>query len=133
MFDNIKMQENVIELYIKGLKIDAEIGVWQSEKGQTQSLIIDIDVICKYLKSDGDDYNKTVCYDNIAKKAIAFATSQHFYIVEWLASCLADLILEDKNILMVRVCVAKPEALPQADRVGVVITRLSNEGGAKQC
>jgi len=74
-----------------------------------------------------DDINDCADYSTISKKVQAHAESAGRLTVEALANDLADLCLQENNVLKVTVRVEKPGAVRFAESVGVEIERSRDE------
>lgn len=111
----------ITKVFVRGLKVDAEVGVYRHEYGQTQPLVIDVelDVAAAGARHLGDTLN----YETIRNDAKALAASGHIELVEVFAEQLAELCLADPRVTRARVRVEKPMALaPDAAAAGVEIT-----------
>ena len=109
-----------VKVYVRGLKIYAEVGVHAHEYGRTQLLVADVelDVAVTAWERLADIYN----YEAILAKAKAVAAEGHFQLVEAFAGHLALSCLDDPRVLSARVRIDKPAALaPDAEAAGVEI------------
>ena len=109
-----------VKVFVRGLKLDAEIGVHAHEYGRTQSLVADVELDVAVTGWDrlADIFN----YEAIAAKAKAVAAEGHFQLVEAFAGRIAELCLEDPRVTQVRVRIEKPAALaPDAEAAGAEI------------
>jgi dihydroneopterin aldolase len=109
-----------VKVYVRGMKIYAEIGVHAHEYGRTQLLVADVELEVAVTAWDrlADIYN----YEAILAKAKAVAAEGHFQLVERFAGHLALACLEDPRVLRARVRIDKPAALaPDAETAGVEI------------
>ncbi len=113
-----------LKIFVRGLQVDAEIGVHPHEKGRTQPLTIDIELEMapRPIRSIHD----TVNYETLAAHARALATGGHVDLVETFADDLARSCLEDPRTLSARVRIEKPLALEGADAAGVEVTLRRN-------
>jgi dihydroneopterin aldolase len=107
-------------IFVTGLKLEAEIGVYKHELGRAQPLVVDVslevDVAGVHRLKD------TVNYEFVAAAARAIAAEGHIALVETFAERLAHACLEDPRVNAVRVRVEKPLALaPDAAGAGVEI------------
>ena len=109
------------KVFVTGLKVQAEIGVYRHEIGRLQPLIVDVEVD---VPTDGSDrLAETVNYETILKAAQAVAGEGHMALVETFAHRLAERCLADARVSKARVRVEKPLALaPDAVGAGVEIT-----------
>ncbi|WP_201594469.1 dihydroneopterin aldolase [Psychrobacter vallis] len=111
-------------VFIKGLKIEAVIGVYEWERAITQPLLIDIaletDIGQAAISDNVDDAlnYKAVC-DDVSEWCQAIKAK----LLEHLAGQIADKLLEKYATHKVTLSIAKPTAIKQADAVGVQITR----------
>ncbi len=111
----------VTKVFVRGLKVDAEIGVYDHEYGRQQSLIVDVelDVAASHFERLGD----TVNYERIGEAARAIAAEGHVGLVETFAERLAQACFFDPRVTRARVRIEKPAALaPHAAAAGVEIT-----------
>ncbi len=70
-----------------------------------------------------DDIGLAVDYAAAASRVAALTVAGRFNLVETLAEHIAQLLLTEFPVQRVRVEVEKPEALAEADSVGVTIER----------
>jgi dihydroneopterin aldolase len=111
----------VTKVFVRGLKVDAWIGVYDHEHGRQQPLVIDVelDVAASHCEALGD----TVNYETILQAAQAIAAEGHIDLVETFAERLAQASFADGRVTRARVRVEKPLALaPHAAAAGVEIT-----------
>ncbi|MGZ8362718.1 MAG: dihydroneopterin aldolase [Caulobacteraceae bacterium] len=111
-------------IFVRALKIEAEIGVYDHEHGQAQPLIVDIEVEAETLGAARLD--DTINYETLAAHAETVARDGHVKLVEAFAERVARACLEDPRVTRARVRVEKPNALaPRAEAAGVdvVISR----------
>jgi dihydroneopterin aldolase len=105
-------------VFVRAMRIDAEIGIYDQEHGRTQPLICDVELT---LDAHGFEHiADTINYETILAKAQAIAAKGHLKLVETFAERLGLACLEDPRASRVRVRVEKPEALaPHAQAAGV--------------
>lgn len=111
----------VTKVFVRGLKVEAWIGVYDHEHGRQQPLVIDVelDVAASHCEQLGD----TVNYETILQAAQAIAAEGHIDLVETFAERLAQASFADARVTRARVRVEKPLALaPHAAAAGVEIT-----------
>lgn len=109
------------KVFVTGVKVQAEIGVYRHEIGRVQPLIVDVELDVPTDASDhlADTFN----YEAILKAAQDVAAGGHLHLVETFAHRLADRCLADPRVSRARVRVEKPLALaPDAVAAGVDIT-----------
>jgi dihydroneopterin aldolase len=111
----------ITKVFVRGLAIDAHIGVYKHEKGRSQRLVIDVEL--DVAVTDWSVLTETVNYEVIAAKARRVAAEGHRGLVETFAHHLADACFEEPKVTRARIRVEKPAALaPDAAAAGVEIT-----------
>ncbi|HEY2177912.1 MAG TPA: dihydroneopterin aldolase [Caulobacteraceae bacterium] len=109
------------KVFVRGLTVEAEIGVYDHEIGVLQPLVVDIelDVDARGWRHLDD----TVNYETIVTHARAIAAGGHIGLVESYARRLAEACIGEPRVGRARVRVEKPRALgPGAATAGVEIT-----------
>lgn len=105
-------------LFVRGLRVEARVGVHVHERGGTQPLITDIEIdvpmpIC-------DDISATLDYVRAADLVRRAAMSRHFELVETFARQVGIDLLEIEGVRQLFIRVTKPSALAgSADATGV--------------
>lgn len=115
----------VTTLFVRGLRIGAEIGVHDHERGRRQALLIDVDLQIRPVR--GTALADTMDYAVVLSEAETIAASGHVMLVETFAYRVGLALLCYPPVERVTVRVAKPSALaPAADVAGaeVVMTRV---------
>ena len=113
-------QVEALRVFVRALRIEAQIGVHDHEHGRGQPLVIDVqlEIAAAHCLHIAD----TVNYETIVAKARAVAAEGHWKLVEAFAERLAESCLADARVSRVSVRVEKPEALaPDASAAGVEI------------
>lgn len=108
------------KIFVRTIRLDAYVGVYEHEQGRTQPLIVDVelDVALAGFRRLEDTLN----YETIVARAQALAAAGHIGLVESFAEALASAMLEDPRVSRARIRVEKPEALaPAAAAAGVEI------------
>ena len=109
------------KVFVTGVKVQAEIGVYRHEIGRLQPLVVDVELDIP--TGSGDRLADTVNYETILEAARAVAAEGHIHLVETFAHRLAERCLADARVTRVRVRVEKPLALaPDAVGAGVEVT-----------
>ncbi len=111
-------------VFVRGLRLDAEIGVNAHERGRRQPLIVDIE-----LTLDPHPIRRladTLNYERLVEEAQALAARGHVELAESFAERLATACLAYPRAVRARVRVEKPEAIGDAAGAGaeVVLSRL---------
>ena len=115
-------------VFVRGLTLQARLGVHPHEKAAPQRVVIGIELSVEDDAAPdsvgADDFRRVVDYERLVKAARATAASGHTLLVETLAERIAETALADPRVLRARVSVEKPDAFPDAASVGVVIERI---------
>ncbi|MDB5463581.1 MAG: dihydroneopterin aldolase [Phenylobacterium sp.] len=108
-------------VFVTGLKVQAEIGVYRHEIGRVQPLVVDVELDVPTAGSHR--LSETLNYETILSAARDIAGQGHIELVETFAERLARACLADPRVTRARVRVEKPQALaPDAVGAGVEIT-----------
>ena len=111
-------------VYIKGLKTDAVIGVYDWEREIRQTLVLDLELASDNRAAAATDgIAEAVDYDAISKRILAYVQASEFELIETLAERVAEIILTEFNIPWLCLKLGKPGAVAEADDVGVIIER----------
>lgn len=111
----------VSKIFVHGVRLEAEVGVYPSERGRTQPLIVDVELDVAW--AGADRLADTVNYETVVAAARAVVAEGHIELVEIFAEHLAARCLADPRVTRARIRVEKPEALaPHAAGAGVEIT-----------
>jgi 7,8-dihydroneopterin aldolase/epimerase/oxygenase len=110
-------------VFIHDLVLAAEIGAHRHERGASQRVRINVDLL---VREDGpieDDLRNVVCYDEIATGIRAIVGAGHLNLVETLAERIAAMCLADARVRQARVRVEKLDVYADAGAVGVEVLR----------
>ena len=111
----------ITKVFVRGLTVEAQIGVYKHEKGRAQTLVVDVEL--DVAVTNWNDLSETVNYEIIAAKARRVAAEGHRGLVETFAHHLAEACFEEPKVTRARIRVEKPSALaPDARAAGVEIT-----------
>ncbi len=100
------------------------IGVYDWERSIRQALVIDLELASDNRAAAATDaIEQAVDYDAISGRVLAYVRDSEFQLIETLAERLAELVLREFDVSWLRIEVAKPGAVKDADSVGVVIER----------
>ena len=110
-----------LTVFVRGLRVEAGIGVHDHEQGRLQPLIIDVTLALA--PAPVERLADTINYETVAAAARAIVAEGHVGLVETFAERLAERCLADPRVTRARVRVEKPMALaPRAEAAGVEIT-----------
>ena len=109
------------KVFVRGLHLDAEVGVYPHERGRLQPLVVDVEL--DIAAAGFERLSDTIDYSSIAAAARELAASGHIELVEVFAERLAERCFTDPRVTRAKVRVEKPQALaPEAAGAGVEIT-----------
>lgn len=119
------MTETVVTqsiVFVRGIHVEAEIGIHGHEYGRTQPLIIDVELTID-VGGFRENIADTVNYEAVVHHAQQIAAEGHVRLVETYAERLARACLGEPRVIRARVRVEKPQALaPAAQAAGVDLT-----------
>ena len=115
-------------IYIKDLRIDTIIGIYDWERRVRQTVILDIEMGTDIKRSAQSDAIKdTLNYKAVAKRLISFVEKSNYQLVETLAENIADILLSEFNVPWLRLQLNKQGAVRGVRDVGVIIERGEKE------
>jgi dihydroneopterin aldolase len=111
-------------IFLRELRIDTLIGVYEWEKRVPQTLQIDLEIALPNSRAcQSDDIADALDYAQIVRHLQDVLASRHFNLLEALAEHIAQIILNDFNAPWVKVSVAKLQAIKGSKMVGISIER----------
>lgn len=111
-------------IFLRELRIDTLIGVYEWEKRVPQTLQIDLEIALPNSRAcQSDDIDDALDYAKIVRHLQDVLTSRHFNLLEALAEHIAQILLNDFNAPWVKVSVAKLQAIRGSKMVGISIER----------
>lgn len=111
-------------VYIQGLRIYTIIGIHDWERTRPQPVVLDLEMGTDIRPAaQTEDITRALDYDAVSKRLIAFVKSSQFQLLETLAEQLAQLLMTEFAVPWLRLRLSKPDAVPEAQDVGLVIER----------
>jgi dihydroneopterin aldolase len=111
-------------VYLRDLRIDTVIGIFDWERRTTQTIILDLEMSADIARAAAtDNIEDTLNYKEVAKRLIAFVGESRFQLVETLAERCTEIIREEFGVRWVKLTLNKKGAVRGADDVGVIIER----------
>ena len=111
-------------VFIRDLKIETVIGIYDWERKIRQQISIDLDMATDIKKAaSSDNIEDTLNYKAVAKRLINFVETSDFELVEALAEQICSIVLQEFNVPWVRLTLNKPGAVSGSRSVGVMIER----------
>ncbi len=111
-------------IFLRELKIETLIGVYEWEKRVPQTLQLDLEIALPSSRAcQTDDINDALDYADIVRHIQSVLGSRHFNLLEALAEHIAQIMLNDFKAPWVKVSVAKLNAIRGSKMVGISIER----------
>ena len=111
-------------LFIHDLKVSTLIGIHPWEQTTKQTLSIDLELgVNIHAASASSNIDDAVDYSVVAEHITSFVQQNQFQLLEVAAEKIADLLLHEFKIQWLRLKITKPNAIPNAKNVGIVIER----------
>ena len=112
-----------LTVFVRGLTVEAGIGVYDHEHGRLQTLVIDVALTLE--PAPVERLADTINYETVAEAARAIVAAGHVGLVETFAERLAEACLIDPRVRRAAVRIEKPGALQGAAAAGceVVLAR----------
>ena len=111
-------------IFLRDLRVDTVVGVWQWERKIRQTVSIDLEMGADIPKAAATDrIEDTLNYKDVAKRVQQFVTESEFQLVETMAEKIAEHVLTEFDVPWIDVRINKPGAIRNAADVGVQIHR----------
>lgn len=111
-------------IFIEGLQTDAVIGVYDWERTIRQPLVFDLELATDATMAATDDcIDHALDYAAIAQCIIREVGNSEYQLLETLLEHLALTLQQQFKVSWMRLKVTKPNAVPEATGVGLVIER----------
>lgn len=111
-------------IYLKDLRIDTVIGIYDWERQTRQTIILDIEMATDIAKAARTDHiDDTLNYKAVAKRIMTFVGESEFQLVETLAEKIAEILLDEFDITWLKLSLNKQGAVRGVRDVGVIIER----------
>lgn len=115
-------------VFIKDLRIDTIIGIYDWEREVKQTISLDIEMAGdNTVAAQSENIDDALNYKAVAKRLIAYTEESEFQLVETLAEKLANIILTEFNVPWLRLKLSKLGAVTGSHSVGVVIERVASD------
>ena len=111
-------------VYIRDLRIETVIGIYDWEREIRQTVSLDLEMGTDIRRSSrSDSIDDTLDYKAVAKRLIQFVGDSEFQLVETLAEKVAAIVLEEFDVPWLKLRLSKPGAVTGSQDVGVIIER----------
>ena len=115
---------NMDIIFLRELKIDTLIGVYEWEKRVPQTLQIDLEIaLPSSLAGQTDNIDDALNYADIVRDIQKTLASRHYNLLEALAESIAQILIDDFKAPWVKVSVAKLQAIRGSKMVGICLER----------
>ncbi len=115
-------------IYLKDLRIDTVIGIYDWERRMKQTIILDLEMGTDIRQAaTSDNIEDTLNYKAVAKRLMSYVGESEFELVEALAEKIAEIILTEFNVPWVKLSLNKKGAVRGVRDVGVIIERGSKD------
>lgn len=111
-------------IFLKGLTIEAVIGIYDWEREIRQTLVIDLEMATDIRKAaETDSIEHTLDYKAASQRVIHFVEASSFQLVETLAEKITEILIQEFGVPWVRLTLNKRGAITGASDVGIQIER----------
>ena len=111
-------------VFIKALRADTVIGVYDWERDIRQTVVLDLELASDNRRAaDTELVEDAVDYAAVATRLVSFVEGSQFRLIETMAERVAELVMREFDVPWIRLRLSKPTALAQARDVGVQIER----------
>jgi 7,8-dihydroneopterin aldolase/epimerase/oxygenase len=111
-------------VFIRELRADTVIGVYDWERSVRQSVVLDLEMATDNRRAAAtDSIDDALDYAAISARVLAFIEGSEFQLIETMAEEVAALILGEFGVPWLRLRLCKPGAVARARDVGVAIER----------
>lgn len=111
-------------IFLKDLRIDTVVGIWDWERAVPQTVSIDLEMAADVAAAAARDHiDATLDYKAVTKRIIGYVEASRFQLIETMAEGIAAIIRDEFDVPWVRVTVHKPYAIRGSRDVGLTIER----------
>ncbi len=111
-------------IFLGGLEIETIIGIYDWERTQKQTVVLDIQMAFDISKAaETDDIKHALDYKSVSKRIISFVEASEFFLVEKLIEEIANLIQNEFHVPWIKIVLNKKGAIRGASDVGIIIER----------
>jgi dihydroneopterin aldolase len=116
-------------VFIRGLRIETTIGIYDWEKEIRQPVVLDLEMASDVARGAATDrIDDALDYKAVSKRLKEFVADSRFELVETLAERCAAIVRQEFGVPWLRLTLNKIAAVTDSDGVGVVIERGSRPG-----
>jgi dihydroneopterin aldolase len=123
--DLLRRDGETRRIFLRDLRVMADIGIHDFEKTAPQPLLINIDLWVRAPKGElADDIANVLDYDFVRDGVVALVKSRRFNLQETLVHAILDLCLTRPQVQVARVSSAKTDVYPDVAAAGYEATRV---------
>ncbi len=116
------------KLFIRELRVPAQVGLLLHEKNSTQTLIVDVSFeIDLTAAAASDDITHAVDYAVVRQSIIDFLAKRRFQLMETLADQLVNFLMQEFSLSWIQLSAVKLGAFSDAAGAGVMVERSSRQ------
>jgi len=109
-------------VYIRGLRAQAVIGVYEWERHIRQTLVLDLEMASDTARAAASDQiADALDYAALSGRVVALVEASEYQLLETLADAVARMITREFGVPWLRLRLSKPGAVAAAEDVGVII------------
>ena len=109
-------------VYIRGLRAQAVIGVYEWERHIRQPLVLDLEMASDTVRAAASDQIvDALDYAALSGRVVALVEASEYQLLETLADAVARMITREFGVPWLRLRLSKPGAVAAAEDVGVII------------
>ena len=111
-------------IFIKQLRLNTIIGIHDWEREHEQAIILDIEMGCSIKSAvNSDNIEDCIDYFSVCERMKNLAKNHPYQLVESFVEEVSRIILVEFKARWVRIKLNKPDAVDEANGVGVIIER----------
>jgi len=109
-------------VYIRGLRAQTVIGVYEWERHIRQPLVLDLEMASDTVRAAASDQiADALDYAALSGRVVALVEASEYQLLETLAEAVARMITREFGVPWLRLRLSKPGAVAAAEDVGVII------------
>jgi len=111
-------------VFIRELRADTVIGVYDWERSIRQSVVLDLEMATDNRRAaDSDRIEDALDYAALSARVLSFIEGSEFRLIETMAEQVAAIVMGEFAVPWLRLRLCKPGAVAAARDVGVLIER----------
>lgn len=113
------------KIFLHGMQAETLIGVYEWERQQSQTLLIDLDLGIRKRCYADDKLDNTINYAAVAQAVRTHLAKQKFQLLETLAQSVIELLLQQFTLEWVKIRIIKQGILANIGEVGIEMERFA--------